>query len=162
MDNFYDQESDIVNYELLTKKILLPYFKMKSRVMKKNMNFKIGEIDVKVSGMNPNKKGVVSCKTYIQCNNFYSMKNTIQRALFITTKKFDNFDQESLRKEFLSSNAKDLLIIKNEIYHIKHHDFYVRNCEPSTGVMTCDTVVAIENKEVSNIQKMKVAIIKVK
>lgn len=160
-ENFYDAENDKIHYEIITKKILLPYFKIKSRVMKKNMHFKIGEIGFKVSGMNPAKKGVVSSKTYVQCNSYYSFKNDIKRALLITTKKFDNFNQESLIKELLSSNEKIFLISKNDVCHIKQYEFYIRNCEPVTGILGNQSQVSIENKEILNIQKLKIAIIKV-
>ena len=108
-ETFLEEESGTVkvNYDLLMKKILLPYFKIKSRILKRGMFFKIGEMDFKVIGVSPFKKGVISSKTYIHCDNFFSLTTTIKRALMITTSKYDNFDQESLKKEILASSKYD-------------------------------------------------------
>lgn len=160
-DNFVDKETNDVNYDLITKKILLPYYKIKSRIMKKGMYFKIGEIGFKVAGVSPFKKGVVTSKTYIRCNNSYSLNTPISRALMITTNVYDNFDPNELRKEILTSGENNLLINKNEVARIKQYEFYVRNCEPNSGVLTNESQITIENKDIMNISKLKVAIIKV-
>lgn len=157
--NFFDLNEEI-NFELIKKKILLPYFKIKSRILKKRMFFKIGEIDFKVSGVFPGKKGVITSKTYIHCDNHFSSNTVIKRALFLTTQKYDNFDQESLVNEFINSEG-EFLINKNEITQIKQYEFYVRNCEPESGKINIDTQITIENKEILNITKLKIAIIKV-
>jgi hypothetical protein len=158
-----EDESGIVtvNYDLLMKKILLPYFKIKSRIMKRGMFFKIGEMDFKVIGVAPFKKGVISSKTYIHCDNFFSLTTTIKRALMITTSKYDNFDQESLKKEILASPEMNLLINKNEISQIRQMEYFIRNCDPPTGVINNESIITIENKDIMNISKVKIAIIKV-
>lgn len=160
-ETFYDLEENKVNYDLLIKKILLPYYKMKSRIMKKGMFFKIGEIGFKVIGCAPFTKGTVSSKTYIHCDNYFSLKTPIKRALLITTSKFDNFDQETLKKEILNNEIEDLLVNKNEIAQIKNYEFFIRNCDPSTGILTNETMINIENKDLMNVSKIKIAVIKV-
>ncbi len=159
-ENFFDDNGSI-NYELVIKKILLPYFKMKSRVIKNDMFFKIGEIGLKVTGLSPTKKGVVTSKTFIHCQNYYSLSTPIKRALLITTNKLDNFDQNELRKEILSLRQTSLLINKNEIAKIKHCEFFVRNCEPETGIINNESVITIENKDIINVAKLKIAVLKV-
>lgn len=157
--NFFDQNGQ-VNSELIVKKILLPYFKIKSRILKKGSHFKIGEIDFKVSGLYPGKKGVITSKTFIHCDNCFSSNTIVKRALFLTTQKYDNFDQEALVNEFLDSRS-NFLINKNEITQIKQYEFYVRNCEPESGRINSETQITVENKEIYNITKLKIAIIKV-
>lgn len=142
------------------KKILLPYFKIKSRIIKLGKYFKIGEIGFKVTGISPGKKGVITSKTFLHCHDYYSLNTNITRALLLTTKKYDNFDAESLVKEIMSSD-RDFLINKNQLVQIKQYEFYVRNCEPDTGVLTTQSQITIENKEIHNITKVKVAVIKV-
>jgi len=153
--NFFDNIGQI-NYDLIMKKILLPYFKIKSRILKKNSYFKIGEIDFKVSGLNPGKKGVITSKTVIHCENYFSSETFVKRALFLTTQKYDNFDQEALVNEFINSDSN-----KDEVTQIKQYEFYVRNCEPESGKINNQTQIAIENKEIYNITRLKIAIIKV-
>ncbi len=160
-DTFYDFETQVINYDLIMKKILLPYYKMKSRIMKKGMFFKIGEIGFRVTGTCPFHKGAISSKTYIHCDNYHSLKTPIKRALMITTSKFDNFDQETLKKEILSNSGEDLLINKNEIAQLKNYEFFIRNCDPSSGVLNNETQINIENKDLMNISKIKIAVIKV-
>jgi hypothetical protein len=60
--------NECINYELIIKQILLPYFKIKSRVLKQGNFFKIGEVRFKIEGMSPTNKGVVCSQTYIQCS----------------------------------------------------------------------------------------------
>lgn len=60
--------NDSINYKLIIKHILLPYFKMKSRVLKQGNFLKIGEVRFKIEGMNPTNKGIVCSQTYIQCS----------------------------------------------------------------------------------------------
>lgn len=160
IDTFYNTQQQKIDYDIIIKKILLPYFKIKSRVMKKGMQFKIGEISFKVNGLAPFKKGLVTSKTSVQCNTYYSLETPIKRALLITTTKYDNFDKESLLKDLFSSNDKQLIINKNEIAQLKQYEFYIRNCEPETGVLTPETIISIENKEIMNITKLKIAILK--
>lgn len=162
-DTFLNEES-LINYDLLIKKILLPYFKIKSRIIKKSQFFKIGEIGFKVIGLSPFKKGVISSKTYIHCDNFFSLSTPIKRVLMITTSKYDNFNQESLTKEILSLGENlnlNLLINKNELFQIRQMEFIIRNCDPHTGVLNNESQITIENKDIMNISKVKIAIIKV-
>jgi len=157
--NFFNQYDDI-NYDIIMKRILLPYFKIKSRILKKGSYFKIGEIDFKVSGVSPGKKGVITSKTYIHCDSFFSSNTIIKRVLFLTTQKYDNFDQEALISEFRKTDSS-ILIKKDEITQIKQYEFYVRNCEPESGRIDSETLIAIENRDIFNITKLKIAIIKV-
>lgn len=64
LDIFFEEGN--VNYDVLSKKILLPYFKLKSRVVKKNNFINMGEIEFKIMGAQPSSSGVVSSKTNIQ------------------------------------------------------------------------------------------------
>ena len=85
--NFY--KNDEIDYDVIMKKILLPYFKMKSRLLKNGSFFKIGEIEFKVAAVLPGFKGIVNSKTYIKCNDYYSSQNVIKRALVISTKNYN-------------------------------------------------------------------------
>lgn len=158
--NFFNQNSQI-NYDLIMKKILMPYFKIKGRILKKGSYFKIGEINFKVSGLYPGKKGLITSKTFIHCNKYFSSNTIIKRALFLTTQKYDNFNQEALASELINSDS-DLIINKDEVTQIKQYEFYVRNSEPESGRINSQTQITIENKEIFNITKIKIAIIKVK
>jgi len=160
--NFYDIQKDLIDYELIMKKILLPYFKIKSRILKKGMLFKIGEIDFRVIGSYPSGKGIISSKTYIQCNNFFSNKTEIKRALMITTIKYDDCLKDLIKQTILSgSDPNSLIINKNEIARIKHYEFYIKNCEPSSGILTDNTILSIENRDIHQILRIKLAVIKV-
>lgn len=160
LGNFYDKEYDKINYEIIMKKILLPYFKIKSRVIEKNTFIHIGEMEFKVIGMNPERQGVVTAKTYIRCNKFYSSNRLIKRALLITKQKYDNFHEEAMIAEIMSSPQEQLLINKDEISKIKDYEFYVRNCEPESGLITKNSAISIENKEIFSIAKIKLGVIK--
>ena len=142
------------------KKILLPYFKIKSRILKKSRFFKIGEIGLKVVGVSPGIKGIISSKTYIHCNSHYSTQTSVNRVLLLTTQRYDNFNQELLIREILTTD-KTILINKNELIKIKQYEFFVRNCEPESGILTQSSCITVENKQIQNISKIKIAIIKV-
>jgi hypothetical protein len=133
---------------------------MKSRILKKGKIFKIGEISFKVTGLSPSNKGVITSKTFIHCNNYYSTSTVIKRCLLLTTQKYDNFNQEVLIKEILSCDSKPIVLNKSEVVQVKHYEFYVRNCEPETGILNNESVIKIENKEMQNINKIKIAVIK--
>lgn len=61
-------EDDEVNYDLIAKRILLPYFKMKTRVLSTDRDFRIGEIAFKVTGTSPFRFGSVTSSTAVQLN----------------------------------------------------------------------------------------------
>lgn len=61
-------EDDEVNYDLIAKRILLPYFKIKTRVLCLDKGFQIGEIAFKVCGMSPHRLGSVTSSTAVQLN----------------------------------------------------------------------------------------------
>jgi hypothetical protein len=83
--------------------------------------------------------------------------------LMITTSKYDNFDAESLTKEIVTGNdLNSVLINKNEIARIKQYEFYIKNCEPSSGIVTENTIISIENRDINTISRIKIAIIKVR
>lgn len=157
--NFYDK--DEINYDLIIKKILLPFFKMKSRILKHNTFFKIGEIEFKVAGVLPVKKGLVTSRTYIKCNNYFSSENTIKRALFITMEKYQNLTRDEIISNLMKPNST-YLVNKNDILKVKQKEFFVRNCEPETGRINNETTIIIENRDLLDIKDIKIAIIKVK
>lgn len=161
-ENFLKSQVNEIDYDLIIKKILLPYFKIKSRILTRGSIFKIGEISFKVTGTTPCKEGVVSSKTFIHCNNYYSTIIPIKRALMITTTKLNNFSQESLFQELLANPRETLAVNKNEIAKLNQYEFYVRNCEPEAGVISAESAVTFENKDLVVISKMKIAIIKVR
>jgi hypothetical protein len=150
-----------IDYELLMKKLLLPYFKMKRRIVGYNKIFQIGEIEFRISGVSPVDRGVIISKTYIHCNSWFSSKTNIIRALLITTKKYENLDQDVLNRQILSLN-KDIVLMKNEVIRIKEYEFYVKNCQPESGIISSETLLSIENKDVNNVSNLKIAILKVK
>ncbi len=152
-----------IDYELILKKILLPFFKMKSRILKKGTFFKIGEIEFKVNGLNPGKKGVITSKTFIHCDNYFSSNTIIERALLLTTQKYEDLNKEAFVKELLNNdnNYHNIMISKNEIIQMKQYDFYIRNCEPDSGKISSQTLISIENNEIINLSQIKIAIIKV-
>lgn len=152
----------IINYELILKKILLPYFKIKRRIVKKGFYFKIGEIEFKVCGVYPGKKGVITSKTYVHCNNNFSRNINLERALLLTTQRYENFNQEVFLKELFERDISNVVISKNELIELNQYEFFVRNCIPESGKINNQTEIKIENKEIYNITKIKVAVIKVK
>lgn len=97
----------------------------------------------------------------------------MSRVLLITTQKYNNFDQESLISElknetsnnkYINHNeniAKNIMLNKNEVTNIKFYEFLVRNCVPETGIITKDTILTIENKDILNVAKIKLAVLRV-
>jgi hypothetical protein len=75
---------------------------------------------------------------------------------------YDNFDHEALKLEIFNSIDKSIIFIKGELIQINNHTFFVRNCHPASGILDSNTKISIENKEISNITSIKVAVIKVK
>lgn len=134
---------------------------MKSRILKNNSFFKIGEIEFKVAGVLPVKKGIVTSRTFIKCNNFFSSENIIKRALFITMEKYQNLTRDEIINNLMKPNSK-YLVNKYDILKVKQKEFFVRNCEPETGRINHETSVFIENRDLLNIKEIKIAIIKVR
>ena len=83
--------------------------------------------------------------------------------LILTTQKYNNFNQESLIEEFFKEdpNNKPITMNKNEVITIKMYEFFVRNAEPEAGILTRNTKITIENKDILNISRLKIAILKV-
>lgn len=67
IEQFFDLSKEI-KYSIIIQKILLPYFKMKIRILKEGSTFKIGDINFKVVGLSPYKYGFISSGTYIRLN----------------------------------------------------------------------------------------------
>jgi len=150
-------EEDKIDYSLIIQKLLLPFFKIKQRILKEDFSFQIGEIAFKVSGLNPFRFGFVSSKTYIRLNSFFTVKEPIQRALLLTSKYLLNFSDKDLIAELQS---EPFPIIKNEICEVKNFEFFIKNCEPESGVVNKDTVISVENKQLNLITKIQLGIIK--
>lgn len=167
--NFFEkkneEEEPSINYELILKKILLPFFKMKSRVLKRDSYFKIGEIEFKVAGISPGIKGKVNNNTYIKCSNYYSSENIVKRALLISNEKYENFNENDFLGELFNdnNNKRNLVINKNHVLRLRNNkSFFIRNCEPETGRLDSTSQITIENKEVYDLEKIEIAVIKVK
>ena len=64
--DFFFNENSNINYYVIIQKILLPFFKIKLRIFKEGLYFKIGDIEFKVSGLSPDKYGFVSSNTYVR------------------------------------------------------------------------------------------------
>ncbi len=80
--------------------------------------------------------------------------------MLITTKKQIDFIEESLIKEIMfESNNQQVVIIKDNIVKIKEREFYVRNSEPPSGLLTNETYITIENKEIFNIDIINIAVL---
>jgi len=70
----------------------------------------------------------------------------------------EEFFKEDVLKE---NNNKQISLNKNEVINIKIYEFYVRNADPETGILTRNTKIAIENKDILNISTVKIAVLKV-
>ncbi len=80
--------------------------------------------------------------------------------MLITTRKQNDFIEESLIKEIIfESNYQQVVVIKDNIVNIKDKEYYVRNSEPPSGLITNETYITIENKEISNIVKINIAVL---
>ena len=159
LGNFYSDDQEAISYETVMKKILLPYFKIKSRIIERGTKINIGELEFKVIGTFPDVSGIVSSKTFIRCNKYYTANCIIKRALLITTKKYENFDKNEIIKEINSASLDQLQITKGDIAKIKNYEFYIRNAEPECGRIAPSTDLSIENKEISSIAKIKFGVI---
>ncbi len=58
-------------------------------------------------------------------------------------------------------NRNDIILNKNEVVKIKMFEYYIRNAEPESGVLTRNTKITIENKDIHYISRLKIAIFKV-
>ena len=141
------------------KKILLPYFKIKSRIIERCSKIHIGELEFKVIGTFPDSIGLITSKTFIRCNKYYTSNNLIKRALLITTKKYDDFNNDEMWKEIKNAHQDQLQINKGDIAVINNYEFYIRNAEPECGRITNNTEISIENKEILPIKKIKFGVI---
>lgn len=56
-------------------------------------------------------------------------------------------------------NSRELLI-KNQTKVISQFEFFVKNCQPDTGEITTETAVSIENRDILNLAKIKLAVLK--
>lgn len=170
-------QSDKIDYDSIVKKILLPYFKLKSRVVKRNMEFRIGELTFKVTGAATASIGTVTSLTFIQCNQFFSMKTPIERALIFTTRKLENFSAEELRKDFFGNQDElverdnhvenyrastyPIVVNKSLTFKVGSNEFLIRNCQPESGILTTNSIITVENQDITYITRIKIAVLKV-
>ena len=148
-----------ISYETIMKNILLPYFKIKSRIIEKGTCLHIGELEFKVTGTFPNNTGIVTSKTFIRLNKYYTANHLIKRALLITTKKHDPFNEHELIKDILSADVQQLQINKGDITKINNNEYYIRNSDPECGRLTEHSEIHIENKDIGWINKIKIGVI---
>ena len=148
-----------ISYETIMKNILLPYFKIKSRIIEKGTCLHIGELEFKVIGTFPNNTGIVTSKTFIRLNKYYTANHLIKRALLITTKKHETFNEDELIKDILSADIHQLQINKGDITKINNNEFYIRNSDPECGRLTDHSEIHIENKDIGWINKIKIGVI---
>ena len=72
-------------------------------------------------------------------------------------------NNNSSSNNFISNSGEfnRLLIKKNSLLNLNNKFmFFVRNCEPETGVINTETFITIENRELSDITKIKLAVLK--
>jgi len=69
-----------------------------------------------------------------------------------------NFSQEDLVKEL--KKKENEVISKNETVMLKNYEFFVKNCSPESGVLMKSSIINVENRDILNIQKVQIAIIK--
>ena len=131
---------------------------MKIRIVNIDTKFKIGDLEFKVIGIFPNKYGHINFNTYIKLNSCYSSKNIIERCLILSSRKLLNFHHNDLVDEIKNKNG--IIVTKNEMLKVNNYEFFVRNSTPFSGVLTKDSKITIENKEILNIQKLHLAVIK--
>jgi len=140
--------------------ILLPFLKTYNRVFKINSYFKIREYEFKVVGLSSKNNGIFTDNTLIYCNQTYSKKAKIKRVLLLTLKKNNILDEEYLIEEMKNYNAR-IVIKKNDLVKINDNEYFVRNCEPESGIIDQQTNINIENDDVFEITDVKIAVIKV-
>lgn len=66
--NLKENKFNFIDYDLILKQVLLPFFKIKPRILKKRIFFDIGDIKFKVLGISPVKYGHISNNTFIRLN----------------------------------------------------------------------------------------------
>lgn len=62
-----------------------------------------------------------------------------------------------MNKEIESTEG--IILTKNEILTLNSNKFYVKNCEPSSGVITKNSQIKFENKEILGILKLQLAVL---
>ncbi len=76
-----------VKYDLIIKKILLPFFSIHSRILEKNHQFEIGPIKFLVAGTSPHKLGKVTTSTLIRCCETVSENSELESVEIIPTRR---------------------------------------------------------------------------
>lgn len=57
-----------VKFDVIVKKILLPFFQIHSRILRKGQTFEIGTMQFVVAATAPHKQGKISVNTKMRCN----------------------------------------------------------------------------------------------
>ena len=66
MDDFKDRESGDINYQMLLKLLLMPFFQLRTRILEKHSYFEIGEIQFYVASTGPYDFGKITTHTKVK------------------------------------------------------------------------------------------------
>ena len=154
--------NEIDSYNNIMHNIILPFFQFKSRLLNKGKIFLIGNYEFKVLSTTPNyMSGKVSSETLIRCNQFYSNKIPITKAIIITNSKYENDSDNYIKQNIINTPyPSQLSILQNTLTRIHSYDLYIRNCTPSYGVINNETQITILNKNIELLRSVTIAIIK--
>lgn len=138
-----------VDYELITKKLLLPFFSIHSRILEKTQSFKIGPIEFYVGGTSPHKLGKVDTSTMIRCNETVKLNQEVQYIEIIPMRR----NQVTSRTEFINQHItpylqalqpNDQVVYKHGVFEIEQVKFLIKYSRPGFGYLGANTKVHID------------------
>jgi len=107
-----------VKFELLIKQILLPFFQIQTRILKKSTIFEIGSIKFLVAATTPFKQGKVGTKTKIRCNMVVSRDIPLESVELIPMRRNAISSNSTFMDEVVTPFLRT--IKPSELYTHKH------------------------------------------
>ena len=138
--------------------LILAFFANKLRYLSQYAMFSIGEIEFRIANIKPNANYVkVTNNTLIRINDFFSSHVPIKYVLLVTSSNYSNTPIENIKRDIYSTPRKnELIIMKNKSAKINNYNFYIKNAFPECGIITNETAITIENKEISIIKSLTI------
>lgn len=138
--------------------LVMAFFSNKLRYVSQYAMFSIGEIEFRIMNIKPHANYVkVTNNTLIRINDIFSSHVPIKYVLLVTSSNYSNTPLENIKRDIYSTPHKnELIIIKNKSAKINNYNFYIKNSFPECGIITNETAITIENKEISIIKSLTI------
>lgn len=138
-----------VKFDLLMKQILLPFFQIQTKILRKGNIFEIGTIKFLVASTTPHKQGKVGTNTKIRCNMCVSENSELESVELVPLRRHQIQSRTAFVNEvvtpFLSTiRPKEVYTHKHATIELDEVKMLIKYSRPFFGYFSENTKVKID------------------